>query len=162
MRTKDSVETAIQLRKDGKGKQALTVLQRLLKKQPDDAHLHYQAAWTCDGLGRKREAVPHYEAALELGLQDEDLRGALLGLGSTYRALGEYEKSAMTLKAGIEFFPEAREFAVFLAMACYNLGQHYEAMTLLLRTVAETSNDAGVMPFKEAILFYADKLEQTW
>ena len=162
MRLKDSIASAIQLRKDDKGQQAFAMLQRLLKKQPNDARLNYQIAWTCDSASQERQAVPYYEAALELGLAGEDLRGALLGLGSTYRTLGEYEKSAMTLKAGIEFFPEAREFQVFLAMACYNLGQHNEAMTLLLRTVAETSNDEGVQPFKEAILFYSDKLDQTW
>ena len=162
MRLKDSIETAIQLRKADKGKQALAMLQRLLKKQPNDAHLNYQIAWSCDSEGQDRQAVPYYEAALELGLAGEDLRGALLGLGSTYRTLGEYEKSALTFKAGIEFFPDAREFQVFLAMACYNLGQHHEAMTLLLRTVAETSNDEGILSFKKAILFYSDKLDQTW
>ncbi len=161
-RLPDSIETAIHLRQDNKGKQALAMLQRLLKKQPNDARLNYQAAWTCDSLGQEREAMPYYETALELGLQGEDLRGALLGLGSTYRTLGEYDKSALTFKAGIEFFPEAHEFRVFLAMACYNLGQHHEAMTLLLRTVAETSNDAEVTRFKKAILFYSDKLDQIW
>jgi tetratricopeptide (TPR) repeat protein len=162
MRHKDSLENAIQLRQQNKGKQALAMLQRLLKKQPDDAQLHYHAAWACDSMGEERAAVPYYEAALELGLQGEDLRGALLGLGSTYRTLGEYQKSAMTFRAGVEFFPEAREFPVFLAMACYNLGQHHEAMTLLLRALAETSGDEGVARFKRAILFYADKLDQTW
>jgi tetratricopeptide (TPR) repeat protein len=161
-RVTDSLETAIQLRQKNKGKQALAMLRRLLKKQPNDAHLNYHAAWCCDGLGDERAAVPYYETALELGLEGEALRGALLGLGSTYRTLGDYQKSAMTFRAGIEFFPEAREFQAFLAMACYNLGQHHEAMTLLLRALAETSDDEGIQRFKRALLFYSDKLDQVW
>ena len=159
---KDTLENAVQLRTDGKAETALKMLQRLLKKRPDDALLNYHAAWTCDTLGREREAVPYYELALEIGLEGEDLRGALLGLGSTYRTLGEYEKAMMTCKAGIEFFPEAREFQVFLAMALYNLGKTDEAMPLLLRNLAETSTDAGIQRFQRAILFYSDKLDETW
>ncbi len=109
-RLPDSLPNAISLRKAGKSEQALKMLQRLLKKDPDNAQMHFQAAWTCDGLGREREAVPYYERALVLGLDDndEDLRGALLGLGSTYRTLGEYDKAIVTCRTGLELFPTAR------------------------------------------------------
>jgi len=152
----DTIENAAQLRDNGKAETALKMLRRLLKKQPDSAVLNYQTAWTCDKLGLEREAVPYYEQALVLGLDGEDLRGALLGLGSTYRVLGEYDKAVATCEAGLEFFPDAREFQVFLALALYNLGKPDQAMTLLLRNLAETSNDAGIVRYRQAILFYAE------
>ena len=161
-RLPDSLPNAITLRQSDKGEQALKMLQRLLKKQPEDAQLHYHMAWTYDSLGREREALPYYEQALVLGLANADLRGALLGLGSTYRTLGEYDKAITTFKVGIEFFPKAREFQVFLAMGLYNIGQHSSAMELVLRNLAETSRDSGIAGFKGAILFYADKLDQIW
>ncbi len=158
----DSLPGAIDLREAGKEAQALKMLQRLLKKHPDDAQLHFQAAWCCDSLGREREAVPYYEQALVLGLKGKDLRGALLGLGSTYRTLGEYDKAIATFRTGLEFFPTAREFNVFLAMALYNTQQHHEAMQHLLRAVAETSNDPDVQSYRQAILFYSEHLDETW
>ena len=158
----DSLDNAISLRKSDKGEQALKMLQRLLKKQPDNAQLHFHAAWTCDSMGRERDAVPYYEQALILGLEGDDLRGALLGLGSTYRTLGEYDKAIATCNAGLEFFPTAREFAVFLAMALYNVGQHTQAMQRLLRTVAESSTDEGVQRYRTAILFYSEHLDEVW
>ena len=161
-RLPDSLPNAISLRQADKGEQALKMLQRLLKKEPNSAQLHFHAAWTCDGMGRERAAVPYYERALVLGLEGDDLRGALLGLGSTYRTLGEYDKAIATCKTGLEFFPAAREFEVFLSIALYNVGQHNEAMQRLLRTLAETSNDEGIQSYRQAILFYSEHLDEIW
>src|SRR5260221_14700897 len=60
----------------------------LLAEHPDDTVLNLQAAWTHDTMGLEVEAVPFYERAIAAGLDGEDLRGALLGLGSTYRVIG--------------------------------------------------------------------------
>jgi tetratricopeptide (TPR) repeat protein len=90
----------------------------------------------------------------------EDLQGALLGLGSTYRTLGEYEKAESTLRLGLDKFPDAKEFIVFLAMTLYNLKQHHEAMSALLRLIADDVE--GVKPYQRAIRLYADDLDKTW
>ncbi len=47
-------------------------------------------------------------------------------------------------------------------MTYYNLGESAKAMELLLNSLAETSNDDGVIKYKNAIQFYADKLDETW
>src|SRR4051812_11559216 len=60
----------------------------LLAEHPDDTALNLQAAWTHDTMVWEVEAVPFYERAITAGLDGEDLRGALLGLGSTYRVIG--------------------------------------------------------------------------
>ena len=86
-------------------------------------------------------------------------QGALLGLGSTYRTLGMYEESRGILEEGIKQFPEQREFQIFYAMLQYNLNQHDKAMEILLKQLAETSNDTGIQSYKKAILFYSDKLD---
>ncbi|MEM8534068.1 MAG: tetratricopeptide repeat protein [Chloroflexota bacterium] len=153
---------AIQYRTDGRGEQAQRIFADLLKIKPDDAVLHYQMAWTCDSLGEERAAVPYYERAIALGLTSDDLRGTLLGLGSTYRTLGDYTQAAEILQQGLSTFEDGHEFAVFLAMAYYNLGRHQEAMQLLLQTIVDTSDDAKMQRYRCAIAFYADKLDQTW
>ncbi|MEH7225336.1 tetratricopeptide repeat protein [Bacillus sp. JJ1566] len=156
------MKTALELRKEGRLKESNELLMGLVKESPEDSQLNYQVAWSFDVLGLESEAVPYYEKAIELGLQNEDLEGALLGLGSTYRTLGEYEKSEETLLKGIEKFPENHAMKAFYAMALYNLGRHQEAMGLLLKSLAGTSSDASILAYKKAIVFYSDKLDTVW
>lgn len=138
------------------------MLLALAAERPDDPLVQYQAAWSHDVLGLESEAVPLYERALELGLEGEDRRGALLGLGSTYRTLGRYEDAERTLRRGREEFGSGGCFDVFLALALYNLGRHAEAMELLLRALAESSSDESIQRYRRAILFYADKLDEVF
>ncbi|MEK4349856.1 tetratricopeptide repeat protein [Paenibacillus sp. FSL R5-0475] len=113
-------------------------------------------------LGLEREAVPYYEKSLTLGLSTEQRVGALLGLGSTYRTLGEYENSKAILEQAIQEYPENKEFPVFLAMTLHNLGDHSLAMGMLLKLLAETSADEGIRSYSKAISYYSDKLGQVW
>jgi len=117
----------------------------------------YEEACALDRKGREREAAPRYELAIARGLTPGERRGALLGLGSTYRCLGSYGKAVAALRRGQRQFPQAREFDVFLAMALYHVGRHGEAMKLLLRVVADTSSDPGVRSYRRAITFYANQ-----
>lgn len=108
------------------------------------------------------EAVPFYMRALELGLAEEERLGAYLGLGSTLRALGRYAEAKQVLDEAILDFPKRRELQVFLAMVHFNQQAYSEAMEILLKQLAETSNDPGIQGYKKAILFYSDKLDQIW
>lgn len=156
------IQQAIQLRKSGQAEQAKTILLDLLPSYPNNPFLLYQIAWTCDNLGLEREAVPYYEQAIACGLQGEDRKGAMLGLGSTYRTLAQYEEATTLFQQAIQEYPEAREFKVFYAMVLYNLGRYSEGMQLLLTELAETTTDEGIREYQRAILFYADKLDQVW
>jgi tetratricopeptide (TPR) repeat protein len=134
----------------------------LVAEHPGDAELQYEAACVHDQLGREAEAVPFYEAALKLGLPLESQRGAYLGLGSTLRTLGQYRQAEATLQAGLAHYPDAAELKTFLAMTLYNLGQSRQAVELLLTVVADTSADAHVAAYREAIRFYARDIERIW
>jgi tetratricopeptide (TPR) repeat protein len=157
-----SLREAIYLRQRGEYARAWRILQRLYKANPDDARLNYQCAWVCDLRGQERVAVSFYERAIRGGLAGEDLRGALLGLGSTYRCLGKYRNAAAVLRRGLRTFPEAREFSVFLALVQYNMDQHAAAMESLVCALAETTRDPGLRRYQRALLYYADKLDRKW
>ena len=68
---------AIELRGEGKLNESNEILKYLVKSNPDDAIVNYQYAWSFDVLGKEAEAVPYYEKALHLGLDDKDALGAL-------------------------------------------------------------------------------------
>jgi tetratricopeptide (TPR) repeat protein len=157
----ERLAAAVKLREEGEVEAARLALLELAAERPDDAVVAYQAAWAHDALGLESAAVPLYERALELGLDGNDLEGALLGLGSTYRTLGRYDDAERTLRRGRDTFGPGRAFDVFLAMALYNLEQHAEAMELLLGAVAESSEES-IRRYRRAILFYADKLDEIW
>src|SRR5262245_36228093 len=133
MTMQEKLAQAIEHRTAKRYDEAKVLFAELYAEHPDDSQVNYHYAWLHDSQGEEAAAVPFYEKAIAAGLPDPDLRGAMLGLGSTYRTLGEYEKSVDMLRRGMFRFPEAGEFPVFLAMALYNIGEHAEAMELLLR-----------------------------
>jgi len=138
------------------------LLSRVLTEAPDDAEANYQMAWLCDLEDREREAVAFYVRAIAGHLPAEERRGALLGLGSTYRALGEYPEAVETLRRGVTEFPEDRAMQTFLALALYNADGCREAVELLLKNLVETSSDPEIKSYERALRFYADRLDEVW
>ncbi|MFP7298672.1 tetratricopeptide repeat protein [Neobacillus niacini] len=153
---------AIELRHEGKQKESNELLLKVVKEFPKDAYANYHCAWSFDLLGKEAEAIPYYEKAIDLGLAGKDLEGAILGLGSSCRALGQYEKAKAVFLKGITLFPNNRALKVFYSMALYNTGEHQGAMEILLTCLIETTSDENILHYKRAISFYSDKLDQTW
>ncbi|KAF6637758.1 tetratricopeptide repeat protein [Paenibacillus sp. LX16] len=156
----DIIVQASELRRTGQAEEARELLLKALEQQQHDGELWYQTAWTHDSLGLEREAVPFYEKSLGMALSTESRKGAILGLSSTYRVLGDYAKAKAWLDTGMNEFPDYRPFRVFYAMVLYNLGEYGKAMQELLMEVAETTSDLSTQEYSRAIQYYADKLDQ--
>ncbi len=165
-RMKDPVELEISrmknLRREGKHDLAFQQTLALIQKHPKHAGLQYLAASICDGTRTETEAVPFYLKALELGLPKYERRDALLGLGSTYRSLGEYEKSKQIFQKAIEEYPTYRAYKVFLAMTEYNLKNAETAVSILLKELSATTSDTGIRSYHRALEFYADRLNEVF
>lgn len=158
----EELSRAVRLREEGELEEARNLLVKLAKEEPENPTVHYQAAWVHDVMGREREAIPFYEQAIATGLSGEELEESIVGLGSSHRALGEYDAAVRMLREGAGQFPENRAMRTFLAMALYNVGEHREATRLLLENLAETSEDPGISTYAEAISFYAGRLDEVW
>jgi tetratricopeptide (TPR) repeat protein len=165
---RDRLAHVIQLREKGRAQQersileeARTLLLELVVAYPDDAEVNFQAAVAHDNLGLERESIPFYLRALGQGLSGPNLERCLLGLGSTYRVLGEYQKAEETLRLGVKEFPDNRALQVFLAITLYNTQQHKEAMELVLVNLLETTADEKLQYFKRGLLYYSLHLDET-
>lgn len=172
----DRLAEAIQLRETGRARQDQAILEQarallleLAAAHPDNAEITYQIAIVHDNLGLERESIPFYIQTLEQGLSGLDTatrlmkrERAFLGLGSTYRGLGEYQKAEETLRQGLSEFPQSRPLQIFLAMALYNRQQYKEAMELALTNLLETTSDESLQYYKRGLLFYATHLDETW
>ncbi|WP_142336510.1 tetratricopeptide repeat protein [Bacillus toyonensis] len=152
------LKQAIKLRNEKKYAQSREILIGLTNFTKD-AEVLYQCAWIHDVMGLETEAVPYYEQAIANGLDGESLCGAYIGLGSTYRCNGEYEKAIVVLEAGVKKFPENDPMRVFLSLAKYNVNEHESAMKLLLETVVKVDE---VKEFERAISFYKDHLNEVF
>ena len=158
----DQLARAQALDAAGQPDAARALLDELAAAHPDDPQAIFQIACTCDGLGYERDAIPRYERAIALGLAGDDVQMAHVNLGSSHRAIGQYAQAVAVWQTGIARFPDNRALPVFLAMAQHNLGQHAAATETLLRHLAETTSDPWIARYRRAILFYADKLDETW
>jgi tetratricopeptide (TPR) repeat protein len=166
---RERLAEAIQLREEGRAKQDQSILEtarelllELRSAYPEDAEVTYQTAVVHDNLGLSREAISFYLKALNQGLAGSDLERALMGLGSTYRLLGEYKQAEETLRRGMKESPHNRAIQVFLAMTLYNLQSYKEAMELVLTNLTETTSDEKLQYFKRGISYYASHLDETW
>lgn len=153
---------ALSLRQAEKLEKSNQLFLQLVDRNPNDGFVQYQAAWSFDILGEEANAVPYYEQAIKLGLNEEDMQGAIIGLGSTYRTLGRYEESRKLLEDGISKFPLNGAMKVFYAMSLYNLHDYRGAMEMLLKTIADETVDGEIRSYKKAITFYADHLDDVW
>jgi tetratricopeptide (TPR) repeat protein len=172
----DRLAEAIQLRETGRARQdqgileqARTLLLDLAATYPADPEITYQLAIVHDNLGLEREAIPFYIQTLEQGISGPDTatklmrrERAFLGLGSTYRGLGEYQQAEETLRRGLKEFPQSRAIQAFLALALYNTQQYKEAIELLMTNLLETTTDESLQYYKRGLLFYASHLDETW
>lgn len=161
-RIDDEVNRAVALREKGADEDALAILLALVGDNPNHAAANLQCAWTHDKLGLETEAVPFYERAIELGLPSEDLESALLGLGSTLRALGRYPESLEVLDRAVSEFPDNRALEVFRAMSRYNNGQTKEAAETLLRLLVATTSAPDIRSYQTALDIYSEDLDRTW
>lgn len=162
MDLKSTLIAADKLRAKDRHEEARQLLVELASEFPTNPVVQYKTACVYDLLGKEREAIPYYHAAIENDLPRADLRGAYLGLGSTYRTLGQYNESKKILLEGLSHFPEANEMKIFLAMTLYNLGESQDAVSSLLKIIIETTSDEKIMDYERALLFYADNLNEIW
>ncbi|SFE76610.1 Tetratrico peptide repeat-containing protein [Paenibacillus catalpae] len=166
--TRDDLSKIIERREEGRAKQDQVILAEvreqlleLLTDYPDDAEINYQLGIAYDNSGLGNKAIPCYVHAIERGLSAPDLERCLMGLGSTYRYWGQYDKAVETLRRGMQEFPENRAIQVFLAMALYNSQSYKESVELLITNLMESTTDEKLHYFKRGILAYKEDLDET-
>lgn len=156
---KTELDVIVSARHGGRVDHVLDLLRKLDARFPNVAEIHFQLAWTLEAHGRLAEALPHYDKAVALGLAPNEHSGALIGLASTLRGLGDSRRAAEVLRSGQVQFPENREFDAFLALALHDLGEHAEAIRLLVNALADTTEDPGLTAYQRALRHAAASLQ---
>ncbi|KXU36482.1 hypothetical protein AXK12_03190 [Cephaloticoccus capnophilus] len=145
-------------RHGGRVHELLAALSDLDARYPNIAEINYQLAWTYEVLDRETEAVPLYEKAIALGLPENELCGALLGLGNTLRLIGKTARAVEVLRSASAQFPDNKELDAFLALALHAAGEPTEALRTLIDILCETSEDTGITAYQRALRHHASRL----
>lgn len=157
------LEDAEAHKEKGDAKAALDVMLDYAEGAPDDGEVALFIARAYDSIGQEREGVQWYERALaDTSLPPEDLLEAGIGLGSSLRALGEFDRAIEVLTRTCERFPTNRAAETFLAMARFNAGDEKGGFETLLRILAANSADQDIRAYGGALTFYSEDITATW
>ena len=104
----------------------------------DSATAAFERASAFDSTGSSDLAVPLYRQALELGLEGERRRQAVIQLASSLRNLGRSDESVALLTAELSAGSDDLDDAVraFLALALVDTGREREAVSLALEALS--------------------------
>lgn len=104
----------------------------------DSAVAAFERASAFDSTGHEDEAVTLYRRALELGLEDDRRRRAVIQLASSLRNIGQARESVALLTAERDAGSDELDDAVsaFLALALVDTGREREAVSLALGALA--------------------------
>jgi tetratricopeptide (TPR) repeat protein len=122
------------------------------------ARTEYERACACDREGLEEEAIPHYEAALQLGLDEALVPGAMLGLGSSLRNVGRADDAVAVLDDACARFPDDAALALFRALALASAGRCRQALGETIRLAAARIDADEVVRYRRALDLYADEL----
>lgn len=150
----------VKLRKAGKFEEALLRMKEIYRNHPENPEYNYQLAWCNDVLGNEREAIPLYEKAIDLGIENE-LENVYIGLASSYRAIGEFAKALEIFNKAEQLFPANSAIKVFKSITLYNCGSNDLAVSNLIKILLENTNNGEIKKYERALLYYSDHLDKT-
>ena len=117
----------------------LTRMEELTAELPPGSGVAaFERAAALDSTGHSDLAVPLYREALDLGLDGERRRRAVIQMASSLRNLGQAEESVELLTAERDAGSDDLDDAVaaFLALALVDTGREREAVSVALRALA--------------------------
>jgi Flp pilus assembly protein TadD len=113
----------------------LSKMELLVAELPADSAVGaFERAGSLDSTGHSDLAVPLYRQALELGLQGQRRRRAVIQMASSLRNLGQASESVALLTAERELESDDLDDAVSatLALALVDTGREREAVSIAL------------------------------
>jgi tetratricopeptide (TPR) repeat protein len=131
-------------------------MDKLVAERPDtDARAAYEAGSVRDSVGLEAEAAPHYQRALDLGLDEPLWSQLLIQYASTLRNLHRYDEGLALLDDIAPDHELADAAAAFRALILSSRGELAEALSLALATLA-----SHLPRYQRSVRNYADELPQ--
>jgi Tfp pilus assembly protein PilF len=107
---------------------AISLLEEMLKEDPEDAVLLTHMGNLKASTGKYREAIDNFAGALD---RNKEIPSAYHGLAVSQAAIEEYNEVVKTLSAAISVFPNEPRFRITLAETHLQLRQPLEAIAVI-------------------------------
>lgn len=130
---------------------------RLHAEQPDDAVRIFELASAYDWVAREADAIPLYEAAIDVGLEGDRDRQARIQLGSSLRNVGRAEEAVAVLDDALRLYPGSAAVRCFLALALADAGEARRAAAVAL-DAALNAGDGDLDEYRRPLERYAADL----
>jgi tetratricopeptide (TPR) repeat protein len=127
---------------------AITLHQKVLRSQPENALAHYHLGFAYGMMGRSSDEMREYLKAVDLGLRKWDL---YLDLGLVYLEHNDYPKALSALETSVLLGPLHPETHLNLAIADENAGRLNEAMKEITVVLQMAPSDVAARNTKAII-----------
>lgn len=130
-------------RRNGNYKNAIKLLKKYIRHEPNDAAPHHNLAEIYEALGDNKSAVEYYEKALSV---KPDFHYSILNLANMYSKMGDYDKARKKYLSAIDVVPsEELKAQVFagLARVDVSLGKFRDAIRQLDNAAQSQSSEKG-------------------
>jgi Flp pilus assembly protein TadD len=148
---RDKIRAAKKLAAQGRVTAALKMLGTLRQLHPKNALVWLESAFAMDRLGREAQAIPLYERAISLGLEDMAMRDALVCLGSSLRTVGRAREAVKYLAQAQKQFPGDVVVELFLALGYHDVRQPTHALRLTALACLRESGDRGLAAYRDVL-----------
>lgn len=131
-------------------------MESLVAELPADSPVAaFERASTLDSTGHSDQAVQLYRQAIELGLEGQRRRRAVIQMASSLRNIGDAEQSVALLSAEREAGSDDLDDAVsaFLALALVDTGREREAVAIALAALSR-----HMTRYRRSLANYAQEL----
>jgi tetratricopeptide (TPR) repeat protein len=115
------------------------------------ADILFQQALALDARGHEKDAIPLYRNAIRQGLSRDNFRHALIGLGSSLRAVGQTSAAIRILRQARREFPRDPAIILFLALAHSDAGQHKLVIRQLADLLLNESEHPSLAPYRAVL-----------
>ncbi len=113
----------------------LAQLGKMSEILPDSYFLEFYQAKKKAFSNRFDEAIPHFNRALELNPEKEDIPYIYAFMGEAFKDMGEYEEAVRVLRLGVEADDEREDLHNLLGFCYFKMGEHETAVTHFSRSV---------------------------
>lgn len=129
----------------------LDAVLKLAKGHPSNVEVRLEAAYALDSLGEQADAIVHYDAAYELGVDAGDMDFPL-SYGAILRALGRFDLALAILGEATIRFPDYVPLRIVLALCLHSAGHTDAGLATMLEVVLQLgSGDDALDGYEESL-----------
>ncbi len=142
----ETVQKAINLQAEGKGKEAIPILEASLAEVPGDVFSRSVLAGAYREQGELDRAITNYQICTSYDSNNSNLR---LGIAAIHVARNEFEKAEQEIEAALKIEPESAQAYIMRGQIAYYRNRDQEALELYEKAVAMDPGSAGAPGYNQ-------------